>query len=173
MKYGKELAKYIDVDIYGGCGKFHCSRSNLTECYRAIDKNYKFYLSFENSNCRGYITQQFFITGLKNNILPVVMGAPKEDYEDAASTKSFIHVELAAYLHKLDKNDNLYNEYFQWKGSGEITDTSESKNRGWCRLCAMLHAPFKPKYYKDVNRWWSYPGVCTKEMWRRKSFVFT
>ena len=49
-------------------------------------------------------------------------GARPEDYAIAAPTKSYIHVddfdspkELADYLHKLDQDDQLYNEYFKWK----------------------------------------------------------
>ena len=48
------------------------------------------------------------------------MGAAPEDYARAAPPHSFIHVDdfesakdLAEYLHVLDKNDALYNEYFQ------------------------------------------------------------
>ena len=48
------------------------------------------------------------------------MGARLEDYEKAAPYKSFLHVdqfsgpeELAKFLHRLDQDDNLYNEYFQ------------------------------------------------------------
>ena len=50
------------------------------------------------------------------------MGARPEDYDVSAPYKSYIHVddfdgpkELADYLHKLDQNDELYNEYFKWK----------------------------------------------------------
>jgi hypothetical protein len=47
--YVKKLRKYIDVDIYGKCGDFECSEDNGSLCYEMIAKNYKFYLSFENS----------------------------------------------------------------------------------------------------------------------------
>ena len=50
------------------------------------------------------------------------MGARPEDYAVSAPYKSYIHVddfdgpkELADYLHKLDQDDQLYNEYFKWK----------------------------------------------------------
>jgi len=50
------------------------------------------------------------------------MGARPEDYERSAPQRSYIHVddfegpkELADFLHKLDKDNNLYNEYFKWK----------------------------------------------------------
>ncbi len=52
------------------------------------------------------------------------MGARPEDYARSAPEHSYIHVddfegpkELAEYLHKLDQDDRLYNEYFAWKVS--------------------------------------------------------
>ena len=55
-----------------------------------------------------------------HNILPIAMGAHPSDYRRDAPEKSFIHVddfdsprELADYLHLLDQNDDLYNEYFR------------------------------------------------------------
>lgn len=55
------------------------------------------------------------------------MGAKPEDYERSAPYRSYIHVdefaapkELAGYLHRLDKNDVLYNSYFRYN----ITSTS-------------------------------------------------
>jgi hypothetical protein len=45
--YVKELQKYIDVHVFGKCGQFQCNFD--TQCYHMIAKNYKFYLSFENS----------------------------------------------------------------------------------------------------------------------------
>ena len=57
-----------------------------------------------------------------HDIVPIVMGARPEDYERSAPYYSFIHVDdfedakdLAKYLHKLDEDDELYNEYFKWK----------------------------------------------------------
>ncbi|CAG0896295.1 unnamed protein product [Darwinula stevensoni] len=152
MQYAKELAKHIEVDIYGGCGSLKCPRSD-EKCFQMLSTDYKFYLSFENSNCIDYITEKFFVNGLCNDILPIALGARLEDYERAAPKNSFLHVgnftspaDLAAYLHKLDQDDSLYNEYFQWKGTGEFIDT-----RFFCRLCAMLHAKDKVPYRGKGN----------------------
>ena len=64
-QYAEELSKYIEVDIYGGCGTFKCPRFQSEKCFGMLNTDYKFYLAFENSNCRDYITEKFFINGLK------------------------------------------------------------------------------------------------------------
>ena len=103
------------------------------------------------------------------------MGAPKEDYARAAPHHSFIHVDdfasprdLAVYLHKLDLNDHLYNEYFQWKGTGTFINTYF-----WCRVCAMMHDTSRvPSAYEDLERWWRGKGVCAgRTSWRNKKIL--
>ena len=64
LAYVKELQKHIDVDIYGACGKLKCPRKNSTFCYETLNKHYKFYLSFENSACKGYITEKLYWNAL-------------------------------------------------------------------------------------------------------------
>ncbi|BFZ15757.1 hypothetical protein BsWGS_18796 [Bradybaena similaris] len=170
LQYAKELAQYIQVDIYGGCGSLVCSRTDADKCYDLLNKDYKFYLSFENSNCRDYITEKFFINGLKHDVIPIVMGAAPEDYERAAPPHSYIHVdefaspkELAEYLLKLDKDDSLYNEYFKWKGTGDIINTFF-----WCRVCALAHDEDRGQsWYQNMEAWWNGPDICIGEKtWR-------
>lgn len=192
LQFAHELGKYIQVDIYGACGTYKCSRTTADKCFDILDRDYKFYLAFENSNCRDYITEKFFVNGLSRTTLPIVvslnaftrtcnfdecsfifqMGARPEDYELSSPQKSYIHVdefasakELADYLHIIDKNDDLYNSYFKWKGTGEFINTYF-----WCRLCSMLHdeaSISQPKWYEDVNEWWRGQGVCTNGSWRK------
>lgn len=64
LEYAKELSKYMQVDIFGKCGDKRCPRGQ-NSCSQMLNKDYKFYLSFENSNCRDYITEKFFFTGLQ------------------------------------------------------------------------------------------------------------
>ncbi|KAK9498301.1 hypothetical protein O3M35_002966 [Rhynocoris fuscipes] len=169
LQYARALQKYINVDIFGACGSKKCPRSNQSKCFDMLGKDYKFYLAFENSNCREYITEKFFVNGLGNDVLPIVMGARPEDYELVAPMKSYIHVDefespkqLAEYLHKLDADDNLYNEYFRWKGTGEFINT-----HFFCRVCALLHDQYPIKSYRDINEWWRSVGTCTSGSWRR------
>lgn len=61
-EYAYELSKYITVDIYGKCGTKKCPKN---KCINWIAEHYKFYLAFENSNCKDYITEKFFHNGLR------------------------------------------------------------------------------------------------------------
>lgn len=174
LEFAKALNKYISVDIYGFCGDnaLKCPRSSEKECFEMLQKDYKFYLSFENSNCRDYATEKFFLNALQNNVLPIVMGGSPEDYRKMSPQKSFIHVDeftsvenLGTYLNLLDKDDILYNSYFNWKGTGEIIDAHY-----WCRVCSMLHIPNKEKTKYILNnvsfrRWWQGHGVCRTKHW--------
>lgn len=67
LEYARELARYISVDIYGDCGDFDCPRglNDEDECYSKLNSDYKFYLAFENANCKDYITEKFFVLGLQ------------------------------------------------------------------------------------------------------------
>ncbi|XP_077519244.1 glycoprotein 3-alpha-L-fucosyltransferase A-like isoform X2 [Amblyomma americanum] len=168
LQFARKLAAYIDVDIYGTCGSLKCPRAQAGHCFDLLDHDYKFYLAFENSNCKDYITEKFFVNGLGRDVIPIAMGARPSDYARASPARSFIHVEdfpsvkaLADYLHLLDRNETLYNEYLRWKGSGEFINTYF-----WCRLCAMLHAPPLPKVYPDIGAWWAGPGTCRSDRWR-------
>ncbi|RNA03451.1 alpha-(1-3)-fucosyltransferase C-like [Brachionus plicatilis] len=69
-----KLKQFIPVSIYGKCGKICTDKFKaLSKCKRLIGKKYKFYLSFENSICNGYITEKFFEI-LRYDIIPVVLG---------------------------------------------------------------------------------------------------
>ena len=47
------LSKLINVHIYGRCGPLKCAKKQRdSSCYEAMNKTYKFYLSFENSLCQ-------------------------------------------------------------------------------------------------------------------------
>lgn len=151
------------------CGTKRCPRYHAKKCFDKLNKDYKFYLAFENSNCRDYITEKFYVNGLMNDILPIAMGARKDDYVRASPPHSYIHVddfgspkELAEYLNLLETNSTLYEEYFNWKSSGEFVNTYF-----WCRLCALLHSPRAEREshsYADMHKWWG-QGKCLNKGW--------
>lgn len=164
LEYANELSKYIEVDIYGHCGTKQCQRSHADDCLKMLKNEYKFYLSFENSICEDYVTEKFFYA-LRYSILPIAMGATQEYYKKIAPEHSYIHVddfnspkELAEYLHELDKNDDLYNNYFRWHGTGKFLDAHSFYI---CRVCSMLHSDLPPKSYADVNLFKNKAGECS------------
>lgn len=136
-----ELQKYIQVDTYGKCGNLSCLPRMSEKCQHLMGE-YKFYLSLENAECSDYMTEKFWDTGLIQGAVPVVYGAKKEDYERLAPPRSFIHVSdfesiesLANYLLLLDRNDILYQKYFEWRKHGEIE---------------MVFPPLVPSSFCDV-----------------------
>lgn len=167
LEFARELANYIQVDIFGKCGNLTCSKWSQDRCLEQLRRGYKFYLAFENSNSHEYITEKLYRNALGHNdaqhkLLPIVMGATRADYERLAPPHSFIHVddfgsaqELASYLRELDADEAKYETYFRWKALGRFIDT-----KFWCRLCAMLHewrVQARTKTYENLIDWWWRP----------------
>jgi alpha-1,3-fucosyltransferase len=77
LEYINELKQYIPVKLYGSCGERCPERSRITNqqanCKEIIGTEYRFFLAFENSVCKDYITEKFFHI-LNYNIIPVVLG---------------------------------------------------------------------------------------------------
>nr|CAH8873236.1 unnamed protein product [Trichobilharzia regenti] len=170
-QYVDELSNYISIDIYGRCGFKECLRSSENECFELLRKDYKFYLSFENSLCKDYVTEKFFKNALTNDVIPIVMGASIEEYKMIAPPYSFIHVDefespakLADYLYYLNKNDTAYNEYFAWHGHGVIQNWIAQPQ---CDMCLLAHTAhlIGPSWYSDVSKWWNDGCVGRKLRW--------
>ncbi len=169
LKYARQLQKYIDVDIYGKCGKMSCPPypTGNDVCFnRTIAPKYKFYLGFENSVCRDYVTEKLYRT-LDIEILPVVLGGT--NYSRDAPPGSVINIldyrspkELASYLKRLSSNESEYLKYFQWKQTYELVTATSNARRGFCKLCELLHKEDFHREYRNVATWWT-KGVCRNE----------
>ncbi len=169
MEYVRKLQKYIHVDIIsteGKCGgKDLCPKSrNEDVCYDMIEQTYKFYLAFENSICRDYVTEKFF-NSIGRNIVPIVLGganysaiAPKHSYINALEYSPH---QLAAYLTELDQNDSLYAEYFWWKPFYRVVNLHQTNRESFCKLCAALHStPAEEKIAKGLQKWYFEDSHC-------------
>ena len=154
--YAHELAKHIDVDIYGYCGFLKCSRDLRQECLTMFRDTYKFYLSFENRICKDYITEKFFHP-LHNELIPVVLGGG--DYKSLSPPHSYIDVkdykspkELADYLHHLEQNEDEYNAYFDWIKNYYFESTNDDRT---CILCNIAHnSSWARPAHTDYYNWW-------------------
>jgi len=170
--YVEILKKYIPVDVFGACGDLVCSKEgehHSEDCSNKLQRDYRFYLSFENSFCSGYVTEKFY-KGLSLDIIPVVLGAA--EYKNRAPPKSYINVldyqspkELAEFLLKLSADEEEYLSYFWWKRYYTVhINERERAAKAMCRLCEKLNeAPVQEKSYPSLGWWWWQEGHCTSK----------
>lgn len=165
-EYVAELQQHIPVHIYGRCGPYKCEPRMSAECDdKLLRKTYKFYLAFENSFCRQYITEKFWKC-FEYDIVPIVYGSSA--YENFAPPHSFIDVRdfrspkhLADYLLVLNQNDALYNEYFAWKNTYKCGRRNSSQLP--CQICQLLHKRKQSKLPPsplNVTNIWSGDARC-------------
>ena len=167
MDYVKVLKKHIQVDIYGKCGHLKCSRSQENECWNKVDKHYHFYLAFENSICKDYVTEKFF-NAMNHNVVPIVLGGA--NYQDLAPKNSYIDayndyknpVLLAKYLKNLIDDKAAYAQYFWWKPYYSVGETDpKSIAKYQCKVCEQLNSDrFGISIYEDLTDWWIRKSRC-------------
>ena len=162
----KEIQSFYPLDIYGACGELKCDKSKSAECYADLSKKYLFYLSFENANCKDYVTEKFFNV-FKYDLIPIVHGGA--DYANYFPPHSYINVrdfrtgkDLAKYLRKLSNDSAEYASFFWWRDFYKLSHTYlDNNHRPYCDLCEKLNdqnAP--PKIYKDIKKWWMDGSSC-------------
>ncbi|XP_064093660.1 alpha-(1,3)-fucosyltransferase C-like isoform X2 [Macrobrachium nipponense] len=174
-KFVRDLTKFMNVDIYGGCGPLKCSRSTQWDtCYTNLEKDYKFYFSFENSLCQDYVTEKFFNI-LRFYVVPVVYGfgnysalAPPHSYINALDFPSA--EALANYLLHLDKNATAYNEYFRWKSYHHFPTDWDKRMNHWCELCRRLHTDKETKTYNLMD-WFVQKSHCRGSFEDARAFL--
>ena len=125
----------LDIDIYGACGK------RLTEDpEQLINRDYKFYLGFENSLCKDYVTEKFFTYYSYDTIVVVRGGAdysyllPNDTFIDTAKFKSV--KELVSFLTKVGSSEELYTKYLRNK---EKYLSIFRPINPYCELCEKLN----------------------------------
>ncbi|KAL0967622.1 hypothetical protein UPYG_G00254610 [Umbra pygmaea] len=156
----KELVKHIKVDVFGKAyGNFL-----KNEDYFPTLSSCKFYLSFENSIHKDYITEK--LNGpLAAGTVPVVLGPPRENYEDFVPGESFIHVNdhpdaktLAEFLLKLDKDDEAYLRYFQWRkhfsAQRHLIQLDQEFTQAICYACDHVGKHKEFRVFHEIYNWY-------------------
>lgn len=131
--YVRELSRHISIDSPGKClnnktlpgfidGDNTWAKRGF-ESIMDILPEYKFYLTFENSISRDYVTERLFLA-LVAGVVPVYLGAdnireflPSDDAAIVATDFS-TPGELGEYLRFLDRNDEAYEHHLAWKTLG-------------------------------------------------------
>ena len=167
-QFVKALQKYINITIYGSCGRriSHICPRYTADCLRDSVKDYKFYIAFENTLCDDYLTEkgpQF----MSLPIIPVVMsfGNPDKYFPP----KSFINVfdfksvaSLAQYILYLDHNDTAYSEYLTWKDRWKVRDHLKTRPEVICNVCSLMYTDFEQSY-TNLADWFARPGICKED----------
>jgi len=174
--YIKALMEHVGVDSFGEC--LH-TRDGFTErggdsegpgllekdrVMKEADqlKGYKFYLSFENENCKGYVSEKLPKSYLWN-LVPILGGPPDGirhtptggNPPSAIIAADFANAaELAAYIKKVSANESLYMSYHAWRKNTslitkeyrELFPPQSSRPHDICKFVDVL------KYQANGNR---------------------
>ncbi|XP_067930330.1 glycoprotein 3-alpha-L-fucosyltransferase A-like [Watersipora subatra] len=145
----RRLLTYVNGDIFGSCtNQQPCPTKGDIICEAKVHSQYRFYLAFENSLCKDYITEKFWkALDNKGYFIPVALGGLSiEEYTDVAPPNSFIHAynfssmeALGKYLQYLINDDAAYNRYHEWRHS--YTVTRKTNQKSVCSLCESINNP--------------------------------
>lgn len=154
IAYYEELKKHISIDVYGAKHK----KLSWDDFHSTISQ-YKFYLAFENSIYKDYITEKLWSNAFGSWAVPVVLGTSRKNYERFVPGDAFIHVDdfpspkdLAAYLLELDKDDEKYKKYFNWRFQYRVL-TGKGPSYPYCKICEILRESPVYQVIHSVEKW--------------------
>ena len=160
-QYVKEMQRFVGVDIYGMCGKrFSIDIADLV-------KEYKFFLSFENSLCPDYVTEKVF-KYFGFSMIQVVRGGV--DYDRLLPNVTFINTAkfpdvktLTQYLSDVGSNKERYVSYLRKKDAYKAETEDFTYKNAMCDLCRKLnHKQKYRKSYVDIHTYIQTTRVCSQ-----------
>ncbi|CAH1773381.1 unnamed protein product [Owenia fusiformis] len=156
-----DMKKYVNVDVYGKCGR-PCRDDD--RCLEDLGRVYKFYLAFENSDCKDYITEKVWENAFKNNMVPVIFGE-MTDFKRLLPPNSYINIntfssfkELSEYLNMLDQNNDKYEKYFEWKWTNNIR--LRTKSLTLCMICDYVNRNLGVNQIANLDHWFDVYQHC-------------
>ncbi|XP_041819576.1 4-galactosyl-N-acetylglucosaminide 3-alpha-L-fucosyltransferase 9-like [Chelmon rostratus] len=155
VQFYNEMKDHIKIHTYGKAFGQDLSEQD----YSKIVSSCKFYLSFENSVYKDYITEKLY-RPMSLGTVPIVLGTQRQQYEDHIPGDSFIHVndfstpkELAERLIYLDQNNSEYMRYFNWTSRFKVKTSWFGKEQA-CKTCGYLQNHKGYQAFHDLNKWY-------------------
>ncbi len=134
---------------------------------KKLTETYRFYLAFENSVCKGYITEKLWDQGLRSLVAPVVL---KDSYvRPYMPNNSYLAVdqfstvqEFAEKIKFLMENDDEYTKFvLDWRReyNGLHHDIHE-RPWGFCRLCRLVQEQPRKSFIIDSFQQFHITNAC-------------
>ncbi|KAF3696244.1 Alpha-(1,3)-fucosyltransferase 7 [Channa argus] len=151
----QRLKNYTSIKVYGKWNKRPLSDKELLPTIAQC----QFYLSFENSEAKDYISEKLWRNAFQAGAVPVVLGPIRATYEAIAPPDSFIHVadfksiaDLAAHLKHVAADRQAYEKYLQWHRTHRIKTYRDWRER-LCQICVQYPSLPARKVYQDLEVW--------------------
>uniref|UniRef100_A0A3Q0RIR4 Fucosyltransferase n=1 Tax=Amphilophus citrinellus TaxID=61819 RepID=A0A3Q0RIR4_AMPCI len=151
----QSLKNHIPIEVYGKWNKKPLPDKKLLPTI----SNCLFYLSFENSEKKDYISEKLWRNAFQAGAVPVVLGPSKATYEAVTPPHSFIHVadfsstaDLATYLKDVSADRLVYEEYLQWHNTHQIKIYNDWRER-LCQICVKYPSLPAKKVYHNLESW--------------------
>ena len=162
-EYLERLETIIPVTRMGYCSRNKCPRSR-DSCLKELAVTHPFYLAFENSLCRDYVTEKYANVITTSQMIPVIFSQAPNLYIPG----SYINAnqfsspeELGRFLIYLVSNVTAYDSYFAWKREYELVIPDE--NDYLCELCRKLNNSTEPyKIYSSMKQWLYTDATCQR-----------
>ena len=161
--YIARLNSIIPIARYGHCSRMKC-RKGPFQCLDDLATTYPFYLAFENSLCRDYVTEKYANTILNGRMIPIVFAKNTDlyiphSYIDANQFPS--PEDLGQFLLELVRNTTAYDQYFQWKNDYELIIPDDYDYL--CELCRKLNDTHQStKVYESMKKWLYEDAKCQR-----------
>jgi len=154
----------LKLHVGGKCEEYYTNKINCThkKCLNELNE-FKFIFAAENGLCKDYVTEKYWNTLYLTNTVPITLGGANYSDPRLAIPGSFINaldfaspLDLVNHLKLLDKNDELYNRYFEWKQYYTIGYSGKKHGcqDAMCELCDKLKSgvEFPAKsLYETIN----------------------
>ena len=158
-----EMQRHLDMDMFGLCYNNPCGNPSdqWDKSCDILMKEYKFYLAFENNDCRDYVTEKYWFA-LNRDQIPIVNWRSVDPR--SVIPKSFINIydfkdleSLAKYVKQVSNNETLYNSYMEWRK--EYANFMPCPS---CDVCQALHDKDRPAQVVEDFDGWVRNDICRK-----------